>query len=74
MVESVLDLLLDDEIEIILPTHEAFLHGAELSAARLDKGYSLTDCLSLNLMRARGITDVLTHDHHYTQEGLNILL
>jgi uncharacterized protein len=74
VVESVLDLLLDDENEIILHTHDAFLRGAELYAARLDKGYSLTDCISMNLMRERGITDVLTHDHHFTQEGFNILL
>lgn len=74
VVESVLDLLVDDEIEIVLHTHNAFLLGAELYAARLDKGYSLTDCISMNIMRERGITDVLTHDHHFSQEGFNILL
>lgn len=73
-VEAVLRLLVAGRIETVFHTHEAFLRGAELYAARLDKGYSLTDCISMNIMRERGITDVLTHDHHFTQEGLNILL
>ncbi len=34
--------------------------------ARPDKGYSLTDCISMNLMRERDITEILTHDHHFT--------
>jgi uncharacterized protein len=74
VVEAVLRLLVVGRIEIILHTREAFLRGTELYAARLDKDYSLTDCISMNLMRELGITDVLTHDHHFTQEGFNILL
>jgi hypothetical protein len=38
------------------------------------KYYSLTDCISMNLMRGRGITEILTHDQHFTQEGFTILL
>ena len=74
VVESVLDILVGDKIETVLHTHNAFLLGAELYAARLDKGYSLTDCILMNIMRERGITDILTNDHHFTQEGFNILL
>jgi predicted nucleic acid-binding protein len=25
------------------------------------------------LMKQRGLTDVLTHDHHFTQEGFTVL-
>jgi predicted nucleic acid-binding protein len=39
-----------------------------------DKGYSLTDCISMNVMRDRGINDVLTQDKQFAQEGFNILL
>ncbi|HMG73540.1 MAG TPA: hypothetical protein VK582_08565 [Pyrinomonadaceae bacterium] len=41
---------------------------------RPDKGYSLTDCISMNVMRERGLTDVLTNDPHFRQEGYRPLL
>ena len=28
----------------------------------------------MNTMDAEGITDVLTHDHHFEQEGFNVLI
>jgi predicted nucleic acid-binding protein len=51
-----------------------FLSGLDLYEARPDKGYSLTDCISMNVMRQAGITVVLTHDAHFTQEGFTVLL
>ncbi len=47
--------------------------GVELYANRLDKGYSLTDCISMIVMKQRGIIEVLTHDKHFTQENFRIL-
>jgi predicted nucleic acid-binding protein len=44
-----------------------------LYEARPDKEYSLTDCRSMVALRARGISEVLTNDHHFTQEGFTIL-
>jgi predicted nucleic acid-binding protein len=44
-----------------------------LYEARLDKGYSLTDCISMETMRYQGITDVLTNDAHFEQEGFHAL-
>jgi len=41
--------------------------------SRPDKEYSLTDCLSMLTMRREGMTEVLTNDHHFTQEGFQIL-
>jgi len=43
-------------------------------AARHDKTYSLVDCMSMVICRDRGIRDVLTHDHDFTQEGFTTLL
>jgi predicted nucleic acid-binding protein len=40
---------------------------------RLDKEYSLVDCMSMTLMRERGITHVLTNDHHFRQEGFTVV-
>jgi len=55
-------------------THESFLNGLSLYRNRLDKGYSLTDCISMQTMRQMGITDVLTYDKHFAQEGFAVLL
>lgn len=68
------DILDDPEIETVSHTREALLSGLLLYAARLDKRYSLTDCLSMNVMRERSLTEILTHDSHFAQEGFDILL
>lgn len=47
--------------------------GNPLYESRPDKGYSLTDCLSMHVMRREGLTHILTNDHHFTQEGFHIL-
>jgi len=63
-----------DEVAVIQQTDEVFLNGIELYGKRLDKGYSLTDCISMNVCRELEISQVLTHDHHFEQEGFTILL
>ena len=55
-------------------SHQTFLDGLDLYKARPDKGYSLTDCISMKAMREEGITEVLTNDDHFTQEGFIRLL
>ena len=66
--------ILDDEdITVIPQTRAGFLHALDLYAARPDKQYSLTDCHSMQVMHHEGLTDVLTNDHHFTQEGFRIL-
>jgi predicted nucleic acid-binding protein len=58
----------------VLPqTRETFNAGFDLYKARPDKGYSLTDCISMIEMGERRIRDVLTHDRHFNQEGFNLL-
>lgn len=67
--------ILDDPNILVLPqSHETFMAGLDLYSRRLDKGYSLTDCISMNACHAEGITEILTSDHHFTQEGFIILL
>jgi predicted nucleic acid-binding protein len=61
-------------VTVISQTHQSFLAGLVLYEARPDKDYSLTDCISMNVMRAEGITEILTHDGHFTQEGFTKLL
>jgi predicted nucleic acid-binding protein len=52
---------------------DLFAAGIDLYAQRLDKEYSLVDCMSMALMRERGITHVLTNDHHFRQEGFTVV-
>jgi len=62
------------QIEVVPHTQKIFFDGLRLYESRLDKGYSLTDCISMNAMRTRGITEILSHDNHFTQEGFTVLL
>lgn len=50
-----------------------FAAGVDLYGRRPDKEYSLVDCISMELMRRRGITHVLTNDHHFRQEGFTVV-
>jgi predicted nucleic acid-binding protein len=50
-----------------------FLSGLALYEARPDKEYSLVDCMSMQLMRDHGIVHVLTNDHHFRQEGFQVV-
>jgi predicted nucleic acid-binding protein len=54
-------------------TSADFATALALYEARPDKEYSLTDCRSMVALRALGISEVLTNDHHFTQEGFIIL-
>ena len=38
-----------------------------------DKGYSLTDFISMQTMRGEGIIEALTNDRHFEQEGFRAL-
>ena len=67
-------ILSGSNIEVIPLSHDAFMAGLALYKARPDKGYSLTDCISMHTMRERGISDILTHDDHFRQEGFIVLL
>ena len=61
-------------VRVIEQTPNSFQAGFELYRARPDKGYSLTDCISMEAMRAQRLTDVLTNDAHFEQEGFRSLL
>lgn len=59
---------------IVHQTPDLFFSGVDLYRRRLDKGYSLTDCMSMVVCRELAIADVLTHDRQFEQEGFAILL
>lgn len=63
----------DPTVSVFAHAHD-FDDGLALFRARLDKGYSMTDCISMSTMRRVGVTEALTHDRHFAQEGFIILL
>ncbi len=73
-VDAVRTIIKDDEIEYFPHTSENFYDALDFYEKRLDKGYSLTDCVSMLAMKNLGLQEILTHDDHFEQEGFTILL
>jgi predicted nucleic acid-binding protein len=71
--ESVKRILANRVIRVIPQTRSSFLSGLDLYTQRPDKGYSLTDCISMQTMRREGIMEALTNDKHFEQEGFRAL-
>jgi predicted nucleic acid-binding protein len=66
--------ILDDRgVHVIPQSRASLLSGMALYAARSDKGYSLVDCISMQTMRQEGLTEALTNDRHFEQEGFRAL-
>jgi predicted nucleic acid-binding protein len=60
---------LDPLIEVVDYDRAVYQRGVDLFAARPDKNWSLTDCISFGVMSSRGLSDALTADHHFEQAG-----
>ena len=72
-VQFVDDIMQNPHIKVIPQNRESFLEGFNLYRHRLDKEYSLTDCISMTVMQRLKINEVLTHDNHFKQENFIIL-
>lgn len=70
--ERVAGMFTDPSMRVMEVTRALFLEGLALYQARLDKEYSLADCISMQVMRREGLTEVLTNDRYLTQEGFHI--
>ena len=71
--QRVQDILNNYSVQVLRQSHDTFLTGIEFYGQRSDKEYSLTDCISMRTMQQQGLTEVLTHDRHFSQEGFTIL-
>lgn len=75
VLQFVLDLInATAHVDVSEQSRASFLAGLSLYERRPDKSYSLVDCISMQLMKDEGITESLTTDGHFMQEGFTILL
>jgi predicted nucleic acid-binding protein len=72
-IQQVRGVFVSHNVQVIPQTRERFIAALDLYEQRPDKEYSLTDCISMQVMKAMGITEILTHDRHFAQEGFMIL-
>ena len=68
------DLVENPDIETIWVDEALHREAMALLMARPDKTYSLCDAVSFVLMRQRHVTEALTTDRHFEQEGFQRLL
>jgi uncharacterized protein len=64
----------DPNVEVVPQTGLQFREAFQLYCDRLDHSWSLTDCASFRVMRARSINEALAHDQHFVQAGFQALL
>lgn len=64
----------NESITLVEQTAKSFNKGMNFYAERIDKEYSLIDCISMVTMREKKINRILTKDHHFSQEGFEILM
>jgi uncharacterized protein len=70
---SVRGILANSAIRVVPQSRASFLAGLDLYTQRPDKRYSLVDCISMQTMRREGLTEALTNDKHFEQEGFHAL-
>lgn len=70
-----LDIIRNDPRTTLIPASTELLNaGLILYRNRVDKEWSVTDCISFVVMRERGLTEAVTADHHFQQAGFRALL
>lgn len=67
-------ILSNANVKVIPQSHESFRAGLARYDARSDKQYSPQDCISMNAMEAESISEVLTNDGHFQQDGFTVLM
>lgn len=72
--EAVDEIQMDAGVTVEPQTSRNFQEAMALYRRRLDKGWSITDCSSLLYTQKHRIREVLTHDLHFRQMGLKILM
>jgi predicted nucleic acid-binding protein len=64
----------DRNFLVVPVSGELLRQGLTLYEARMDKEWSLTDCISFVVMRDEHLTEALTGDRHFEQAGFKASL
>lgn len=67
-------ILANPNVKVVPQSRDSFLRGVDLYEQRLDKEYSLTDCISMNAMKSESVSQILTNDRHFRQEAFEVLI
>ena len=62
------------QITVLEDSDKLFNSGVTLFAMRPDKEWSVTDCVSFEVMRTLGLDEAVTGDRHFEQAGFKMLL
>jgi predicted nucleic acid-binding protein len=73
-IEAIGSIQRDRAVTCVATSEKLFADGFRLYATRLDKDWSLTDCISFVVMGARRLDRALTADAHFVQAGFRALL
>jgi len=73
-ITTVRDLIINPEVRMVWVDRALHEAAVDLLLARQDKTYSLCDSVSFLVMRQYGLSEALTSDHHFEQEGFRRLL
>lgn len=71
-IQLIESLVTNPMVEVVPPSEAVFAAGVKLFSDRPDKGWSLTDCISMHVMTERGVSHALTGDRHFVQAGFTI--
>ncbi len=71
---AIRDLRSDRSVTSVPGSADLFARALKLYGSRLDKPWSLTDCMSFVVMGDRKINRALTADIHFVQAGFRALL
>ena len=61
-------------VEVVPQTSHQFRKAVEKYSSTTDMQWGITDCSSFCIMEERGLTEALTHDHHFEQASYRALL
>jgi uncharacterized protein len=59
----------EEFFEVIDLDRRTFKESLELFGSRVDKQWSLCDCISFVIMKNKNVTEALYFDHHFQQAG-----
>lgn len=73
-VEAIESIRRDRAVRCVSTTAKLFADSVRLYSTRMDKDWSLTDCISFVVMATRRLDRALTADAHFVQAGFRALL